>query len=153
MIFGATTPPAPPPISSLVSSGTGLPAELATFQSLLNANLQAVAVVAGNPTSTTAARTAAARNALKTAADALTQISATNKAAAGQMITAFIIAVGRVQGTVFTPTPVPGSTAVSIVPPVALSFFEEHATAIKIGGGIAIAGLVGYAVLRRRSRR
>ena len=55
------------------------------------------------------------------------------------------------------PPPAPAlktaSIVPAIVPAVALSFFEEHATALKIGGGIALAGLVGYAVIRQRSRR
>ena len=84
-------------------------------------------------------------------AEALKEFDAATKAIAYATSTTTSTATTPV--TPPAPPPLNLPVSLPIVPPVTPSFFEEHATALKIGGGIALAGLVGYVVLRRRSKR
>jgi hypothetical protein len=56
-------------------------------------------------------------------------------------------ATGTATNPLTTQSQLPGG---GLLPEYAPSFFDEHATAIKVGAGVAVAALVGYFVWKRR---
>jgi hypothetical protein len=144
MIFGATTSNP----------------ELTTFQNLLDGLLAALRVIANSP-ATAEGKANANKTARASAEAALAKISPANQAAANQAFITFrnevgkIVSAGPNPGAPPTPPPAPAITTASMIPTASSvsSFFTENAKALKIGGGVALAGVVGYVLWRRMGKR